>query len=207
MMVKICGITRAEDALAAVVAGASALGFNFCAASPRCLTPEAATAIAAQLPAHVMKVGVFVNEAPAAIAEIARAVKLDVVQLHGGEAPAGFRYWRACRVRGDAVPDLESAAGADAILLDTAVPGMHGGTGRSFAWRLARIEGWRIIVAGGLDAGNVREAIRAARPWGVDACSRIESAPGRKDHTKMTAFIHAAMAEAALAEAALAEEP
>ena len=107
----------------------------------------------------------------------------------------------------DAVLDLESAAGAEAILLDTAVPGLHGGTGRSFAWHLARIEGWRVIVAGGLDADNVRDAIRTARPWGVDACSRIESAPGRKDHTKMRDFIHAAMSEAAMAEAALAEEP
>jgi phosphoribosylanthranilate isomerase len=103
-------------------------------------------------------------------------------------------------VSADAVLDLESAAGAEAILLDSAVPGMHGGTGRSFAWQLARIEGWRVVVAGGLDAGNVRDAIRAARPWGVDACSRIESAPGRKDHKKMTDFIHAALAEAALAE-------
>ena len=195
MMVKICGITRAEDALAAVEAGASALGFNFYAASPRYLTPAAAAAIAEQLPARAVKVGVFVNEAPASVAAIARAVKLDVVQLHGGEAPAGFRYWRACRVSADAVLDVESATGAEAILLDTAVPGMHGGTGRSFAWPLARIEGWRVIVAGGLDAGNVAEAIRIARPWGVDACSRIESAPGRKDHKKMTDFIQAALAE------------
>jgi phosphoribosylanthranilate isomerase len=200
MMVKICGITCSEDALAAAEAGASALGFNFYAASRRYLTPAAAASIAAQLPQGVLKVGVFVNEEAAAIAAIARAVQLDVVQLHGGEAPAGFRYWRACRVSADAVLDLESAAGAEAILLDSAVPGMHGGTGRSFAWQLARIEGWRVVVAGGLDAGNVRDAIRAARPWGVDACSRIESAPGRKDHKKMTDFIHAALAEAALAE-------
>ena len=207
MMVKICGITRAEDALAAVGAGASALGFNFYAASPRYLAPSAAAVIAAQVPSRVLKVGVFVNEAPESVAAIARQVKLDVVQLHGGEAPAGLRYWRACRVNADAVLDLESAAGAEAILLDTAVPGLHGGTGRSFAWHLARIEGWRVIVAGGLDADNVRDAIRTARPWGVDACSRIESAPGRKDHTKMRDFIHAAMSEAAMAEAALAEEP
>lgn len=195
MMVKICGITHADDALAAVEAGASALGFNFWAASPRYLTPTAAAAITAQLPPRVLKVGVFVNEAPAAVAAIARSVNLDVVQLHGGEAPASSRYWRACRVSADAVLDVESATGAEAILLDTAVPGMHGGTGRSFAWPLARIEGWRVIVAGGLDAGNVAEAIRIARPWGVDACSRIESAPGRKDHRKMTDFIQAALAE------------
>ena len=195
MMVKVCGITNASDALAAVGAGATALGFNFYAKSPRYLTPDAAEDIVAQLPAETLKVGVFVNEAPASIASIARAVKLDLVQLHGGEAPAGIRHWRACRVQGDAVTDLESATGAEAILLDTAVPGMHGGTGRTFAWHLARLDGWRIIVAGGLDATNVREAIRIARPWGVDACSRIESTPGKKDHTKMIEFIHAALAE------------
>jgi phosphoribosylanthranilate isomerase len=96
--------------------------------------------------------------------------------------------------------------GAEAILLDPAVRNMHGGTGQTFAWPLARIDGRKVIVAGGLDAGNVREAIRQARPWGVDACSRIESAPGKKDRMKMAKFIHAALAEAALAEAASAVE-
>jgi phosphoribosylanthranilate isomerase len=195
MMVKVCGITNIEDALAAVAAGASALGFNFYVKSPRYLSSSAAAAIAALVPGEVLKVGVFVNEAPADVAGIARAVKLDVVQLHGGEAPAGLRYWRGCRVSADAVLDVDSATGAEAILLDTAVAGMHGGTGRTFAWHLARIDGWRVVVAGGLDAGNVRDAIRAARPWGVDACSRIESTPGRKDQRKMTDFIQAALAE------------
>jgi phosphoribosylanthranilate isomerase len=195
MMVKVCGITNAEDALAAVDAGASAVGFNFYPGSPRYLAPAAAAAIAAQLPLAVLKVGVFVNEAPASVADVALAAKLDIVQLYGGEFPPTFRYWRACRVSANVVPDLESALGAEAILLDTAVPGVHGGTGQTFPWHLARIEERRVIVAGGLDAGNVRDAIRAARPWGVDACSRIESAPGRKDHKKMTDFIHAALAE------------
>jgi len=196
MMVKICGITCVEDAQAAVEAGASAIGFNFWAGSPRCVSPAQASAMAATLPAAVLKVGVFVKESPATVAEIARAVGLDVVQLHGGEAPAGWRFWRACRVDGVNVPDLETAAGADAILLDTAVPGLHGGTGQSFAWHLAQLPGRRVIVAGGLDATNVREAIRAAHPWGVDACSRIESTAGKKDHRKMTDFIKAALAEA-----------
>jgi len=196
MMVKVCGITRSDDARAAVEAGAGAIGFNFWAGSPRHVTPEDASAIAAALPAGVLKVGVFVNESPATVAAIARAAGLDVVQLHGGEAPPGLRFWRACRVDGEGAVDLENAEGAEAILLDTAVPGMHGGTGRSFAWEMARMDGRRVIVAGGLDAGNVREAIRAAQPWGVDACSRIEWAPGRKDHTKMTEFIRAALEEA-----------
>ena len=151
--------------------------------------------MAATLPAAVLKVGVFVNESPAAIEETARAASLDIIQLHGGEAPAGWRFWRACRVDGDEVRGLESAAGADAILLDAAVPGAHGGTGQTFPWERARIEGRRVIVAGGLDASNVREAIRAAHPWGVDACSRIESTAGKKDHGKMTDFIKAALAE------------
>ena len=196
MMVKICGITCVEDAQAAVEAGASAIGFNFWAGSPRCVSPAQALTMAVTLPAGMLRVGVFVNEAPATVAEIARAVSLDVVQLHGGEAPAGLRFWRACRVDGEKIADLEAAAGADAILLDTAVPGLHGGTGRSFGWHLAEMPGRRVIVAGGLDASNVREAIRAARPWGVDACSRIESAPRKKDHGKMRDFVKAALAEA-----------
>ena len=195
MMVKICGITCVEDARAAVDAGASAIGFNFWAGSSRCVSPAQASAIAAALPAAALKVGVFVNESPATVVEIARAARLDVVQLHGGEAPAGLSFWRACRVSGESIADIETAAGAEAILLDTAVPGLHGGTGQSFVWHLAQLPGWRVIVAGGLDASNVREAIRAARPWGVDACSRIESAPGKKDHRKMRDFIKAALAE------------
>jgi len=195
MMVKICGITCVEDARVAVEAGASAIGFNFYSGSSRCVSPAQASTMAATLPAGVLKVGVFVNESPATVAEIARAVALDVVQLHGGEAPAGWRFWRACRVDGEKVLNLETAQGADAILLDAAVPGLHGGTGQSFAWHLAQLPGRRVIVAGGLDASNVREAIRAAHPWGVDACSRIESTAGKKDHGKMTDFIKAALAE------------
>ena len=195
MMVKICGITCREDAQAAVAAGASALGFNFYPKSPRYLRPEAAAEVAAVVPGNVLKVGVFVNEPPSKVAEIARMATLDVVQLHGGDAPPGLRLWRACRVSAEGVQGLENAVGAEAVLLDTAVLGMHGGTGQTFAWHLARIEGWKVVVAGGLDGDNVRDAIRAARPWGVDACSRLESAPGRKDHSKMTEFIHAALAE------------
>jgi phosphoribosylanthranilate isomerase len=170
------------------------VGFNFYSRSARYVSPQTAAAIAAMMPAKVLKVGVFVNEQPAMVAGIARAVDLDVVQLHGGDAPAGFRWWRACRVNAGAVSDVESAAGAEAILLDTAVAGMHGGTGCTFAWHLARMDGWRVVVAGGLDASNVGDAIGAARPWGVDACSRIELTPGRKDHTKMREFIQAALA-------------
>jgi phosphoribosylanthranilate isomerase len=195
MMVKICGITSAEDALAAVEAGASAIGFIFYAASPRFVEPSVATKIASALPAGIIKVGVFVNEPVDHIASIAKQAGLDIVQLRGCSAPAGLRFWRMAG-HSDNLPPPD---GAEAILIDTVVAGMHGGTGQTFPWHLARVEGRRIIVAGGLDATNVREAIRQAHPWGVDACSRIESAPGKKDRKKMTDFIHTALAEAALA--------
>ena len=165
MMVKICGITCLEDALAAAEAGASAVGFNFYDGSPRRISPPDAAAIAAQVP--ILKVGVFVNEDPEIVRQIAAEVPLDIVQLHGGDAPAGLRYWRAIKVAQAFSP--AAANGAEAILLDAAVEGLHGGTGRTFRWELARDAAPRIIIAGGLDATNVAEAIRVANPWGVDA--------------------------------------
>jgi phosphoribosylanthranilate isomerase len=128
------------------------------------------------------------------VTSVATQVGLDVVQIHGGDC-AHLRCWRAYRVGADGIVVISDPGDAEAILLDTAVPGLRGGTGRSFPWYAARGLEQRVIVAGGLDANNVREAIREARPWGVDACSRIESAPGRKDHEKMKAFIHEALAE------------
>jgi phosphoribosylanthranilate isomerase len=188
MMVKICGITNREDALAAIEGGAAALGFNFFPRSPRYIDPARAAAIAKGLDA--LKVGVFVNESPARIADIARQVGLDVAQLHGSETeadyPHGMRVWKVARVDENfRVSDLEALA-AEAFLLDS--PG-GGGTGRTFDWSRAAGSTRRIILAGGLDAGNVKRAISAARPWGVDVCSRIESAPGRKDHVKMAQFL------------------
>lgn len=198
MIVKICGITNREDALAAAEAGAGAVGFIFYAPSRRAVTPEAAAAIAAGLPQNVWKVGVFVNEAAERIAAVAGAVGLDVVQLHGSaESVARWRTWRAVPVGPDFSPaDLGVWPEAEALLLETAVPGHYGGTGRTFPWEVARGAPRKVILAGGLHAGNVREAIRAARPWGVDASSSLESAPGRKDHAKVAAFIAAALAEA-----------
>jgi phosphoribosylanthranilate isomerase len=188
MMVKICGITNREDAVAAVEGGATALGFNFYPRSPRYIDPERAAAIAEGL--AVWKVGVFVNESPARIGEIALRAGLDIAQLHGNETaadyPRGIRVWKAERVdEYFRLGDLEGLP-AEAILLDA--PG-GGGTGRTFDWSRAAGSNRRIILAGGLDAGNVKQAIAAARPWGVDVCSRIESAPGRKDHAKMARFL------------------
>jgi phosphoribosylanthranilate isomerase len=188
MMVKICGITNREDALAAVEGGASALGFIFYSKSPRYIEPERAARIIELLPGGVWKAGVFVDEDVAAVAETAAATGLDIAQLHGRESaadfPAGVRVWKALRIA-DAVPDLVPYP-AEAILLDGAA------SGRTFNWSMARIPDKRIIIAGGLDAANVREAIRRAQPWGVDACSSLEAAPGRKDPAKVAAFLRAA---------------
>ena len=194
MMVKICGITNRGDALAAVDGGASALGDNFYPASPRYIAPEPAQAILAALPAGVVKVGVFVNEPAATVASLAGQLGLDVVQLHGdsAEVPAGLRVWRAVAVApGFDVASLDPLP-AEAFLLDAPSGSVYGGTGRSFDWSLARGARRQVIIAGGLDETNVRRAIEEARPWGVDACSRLESSPGRKHHRRMAQFLKAA---------------
>ena len=199
MMVKICGITNPEDAMAAVEAGASALGFNFYRKSPRFIEPEEAAHIIENLPAGIWKAGVFVNAPPDTVSRIAARIGLDVVQLHGDAPPGalshGLRVWRAMGVGPEFDATRLEEFEAEAFLLDTPVSDMYGGTGKTFDWsRVAGIPR-KIIVAGGLDENNVREAIRLARPWGVDACSRLETAPGRKDHARMRAFVKAALSE------------
>lgn len=198
MMVKICGITNQDDAHAAVEAGASALGFNFYRDSPRYISPTGASLIAQKLPDGVLKVGVFVNDTPDTIAKIALHAGLDVAQLHGDAECPAMRVWRACPVR-DLI-DLHCLQDptAEAFLFDTASGELRGGTGLTFCWALAKQAAKsttrKIIVAGGLDEDNVQIAIAEAQPWGVDACSRLESSPGRKDHLKMKKFIRAALA-------------
>ena len=192
-MVKICGITNLEDALRAVESGASALGFNFYSRSPRYITPQAAADIVSKLPAGVTKVGVFVN---AETEETARIAGLDVVQLHGDESPSGIprnlRTWKAFRVTSEFSIQSFDPWPVEAFLLDSP-SSVYGGSGNPFDWRLARAAGRKIILAGGLDAANVRGAIEQAQPFGVDACSRLESSPGRKDHQKVSQFIQAAL--------------
>ncbi len=190
MIVKICGITNREDALAALEGGANAVGFNFY--PPSYISPAAAAVIADVLPDEVWKVGVFVDESPAAIDRTAAEVGLQVAQLHGSEQPdqypAGIPVWKAVRVTGGPII-LPPPGAAEAILLDGPV------SGQTFDW--ARVPGnqiGKLILAGGLDASNVRDAIWQLRPWGVDACSRIEISPGRKDHSKMAEFLKAALA-------------
>ena len=194
MMIKVCGITNLDDARAAVENGATALGFNFFPASPRFVTVEDAGRVIASLPDTVWKVGVFVNMAPEQVAEAARTLGLDVAQLHGDETaaqfPRGIRVWKAVRVDGEFRPDALAAYPAEAILLDS---GAGGGSGQTFDWSRAAESRLKIVLAGGLEADNVARAIEQARPWGVDACSRIEASPGKKDHTKMAAFLKAAL--------------
>jgi phosphoribosylanthranilate isomerase len=196
MIVKVCGITNRDDALLAVEAGASALGFNFYRRSPRYLDPEDAARIVEALPATVWKVGVFVNETPARAAEITRIAGLDIAQLHGDETPEaipdGVRSWKAMSVGAAFSLGALDAFPVEAFLLDAPANGQYGGTGRSFDWSLARGSRHKIVLAGGLDASNVRAAIETAQPWGVDACSRLESAPGRKDPARVRAFVRAA---------------
>jgi phosphoribosylanthranilate isomerase len=196
MMVKICGVTNREDALAAIDAGASAIGFNFYPRSPRYVTGEAAAEISAALPSSVCKVGVFVGETPERVSDTVRRAGLDVAQLHGAALyPPGIRVWQAVSAKPGFDAGSLDESGAEAILLDTPSDTLFGGTGETFDWSLAAGSAKKIIIAGGLDASNVRLAIERARPWGVDACSRIESAPGRKDHAKMAAFLKAALEE------------
>jgi phosphoribosylanthranilate isomerase len=206
-LLKICGITSTEDAAAAIEGGATAIGFNFYPRSPRFLAPERAAGIVSQ--PGVWRVGVFVNEAPARVVEIARIARLDIAQLHGDETaanyPAEITVWKALRVGDESDLSLFADCPAEALVLDGPAGSLYGGSGQPFDWRRAASLRKRIILAGGLDATNVADAIALARPWGVDACSRLESGPGRKDHKKMKAFLHAA--QAAFRQAAKAGLP
>lgn len=191
-LVKVCGITNLRDAQVAVDAGANALGFNFYVKSPRYLDVGERDWIA-DFNGNFTKVGVFVDADPEAMRGMAEMLKLDVVQVHLGIGPPEVRTWPALAI--DDAARIEQNQ-AEAVLVDApALPAMPGGTGKTYDWsRAAGLPG-RIILAGGLDETNVAEAIRTARPWGVDACSRLESRPGLKDHDKMAAFIRAAQKE------------
>jgi phosphoribosylanthranilate isomerase len=194
MILKICGITNQADAAAAIEGGATAIGFNFYPRSPRFVEPERAAEIITS--AGVLRAGVFVNEPASRVEEIARIAALDVAQLHGDESPDGYppsiAVWKAVRLGSDFNWTRYDSGRAEALLLDGPAGELYGGAGQTFDWQLAAGLAKRIILAGGLDAANVARAIAIARPWGVDACSRIESRPGRKDHRKMLEFLEAA---------------
>jgi len=197
--IKICGITNIEDALAAVEAGADALGFVFYNKSPRNISPEQAAALIRRLPPFVQTVGLFVNEELAVVNGIADRCGLDIVQLHGDETPeycSGVRrrLIKAFRVKDETCLDLIDDYDVAACLLDAWSPSAYGGTGKTFNWEIAAAAAAskRIILAGGLTPGNVAAAVRAVRPYAVDVSSGVEAAPGRKDHKILQQFIEAA---------------
>ncbi len=250
MILKICGITNQDDASAAIDAGATAVGFNFYARSPRYIAPEQASEIATVT--GVRRVGVFVNEKRELVEEIVRAARLDVAQLHGDETPAEYpggvarvqrerveeTVWTAgldvAQLQGNEAPaeypgtqhrvemSLDTRSGVqsaratlavwkalavregfdisryddyplEALLLDGPGAGAEfGGQGKTFDWTLVRETKKKIVLVGGLNASNIALAIARVRPWGVDCCSLIEKAPGKKDHKKMKEFLHAA---------------
>jgi len=195
--IKICGITRVEDALAAAEAGADAIGLVFYAKSPRAVSVQQARAIVAALPPFVTSVGLFVDASRCELGEILDAVPLDMLQFHGNEtaeACSGYHrpYLKALRVKpGD---DIAARAaeypGAAGILLDTYVEGVPGGTGAAFDWSLIPHDLRRpLVLAGGLHAGNVQQAIRQVRPYAVDVSGGVEASKGIKDAEKIRAFI------------------
>jgi phosphoribosylanthranilate isomerase len=189
MFVKICGITRREDALAAARFGASAVGFVFWRASPRFVDPDTAAAIRAVIPDGVQVVGVFVDQAVDEINAVADRVQLSAVQLHGGEDVAFAA--RVCRPVIKAVTlEGETLAGwpdGTLLLIDAHDPIRRGGTGRVIDWSTAAAVAGRrrVLLAGGLSPENVREAIARVRPFGIDVSSGVESAPGIKDQARL----------------------
>jgi phosphoribosylanthranilate isomerase len=196
--VKVCGITNAGDARAAVDLGADAIGLNFYPRSPRRLTVAQAVEIRGGLPGTVCVVGVFVNAGREEVAAVADAVKLAALQFHGDESPAACAGWGSRVVikalRADASDVATRAARYEVryVLLD-APSAEYGGSGRTFDWHLAAaVPRGRLVVAGGLTPENVAEVVRLLRPAAVDVASGVETAPGRKDHGKLKAFIQAA---------------
>jgi phosphoribosylanthranilate isomerase len=200
MFVKICGITNEDDALFAVAMGADAVGFVF-APSPRQIAPQQAFDITRRLPPEILTVGVFRDELPGRVIEIAHKSGVKAVQLHGRETPeqtaevAGSIRW-VIKAFAATSPDLSRADrySTDLVLVDAPSPG----SGKVFDWGLASEvpDSVRLILAGGLDPDNVADAIGAVEPWGVDVSSGVEAAPGRKDPTKVRRFIANARAAA-----------
>lgn len=199
---KVCGITNARDAALAVSVGADALGFVLWPGSPRSVTLGDAETIARELPERVWRVGVFVDPTPAELEEAAERIELDYLQLHGDETPAACAFaprpvWKALRLGPGTSPEQARRQAAPfeevTLVVDAAVPGAYGGTGRRADWtaaaHLAGIR--RVVLAGGLRPDNVAAAIEQVKPWGVDVSSGVEAAPGRKDNEKLQAFADA----------------
>ena len=199
IQVKICGITNAADALAAIDAGANLLGFNFYEKSPRHIAEAEAAKIRPRLSKKVEAVGIFVNAPTAHVTALCKSLKLDAAQLHGDESPETvaelartLTVWKAFRIESDfRLETLDEYPEAGAFLFDAAHTGQYGGTGRTTDWDVARRAALRhrIILAGGLNIENVAAAVRIVRPYAVDVASGVESKPGKKDHGRMREFI------------------
>jgi phosphoribosylanthranilate isomerase len=198
-LVKICGITNLEDALAAIAAGADALGFNFYKPSPRYISPQAAREIIEQLPQTLLTVGVFVNEQPQAVRAIAHEAGLRALQLHGDESPeychelADYYVIKTFAVSDGFDVQVSYAYRVEAIMFDTKHNSLRGGTGEVFDWSVAqqvRSVIPKLFLAGGLSPENVQNAVEIVRPFAVDACSALEDRPGKKNHERMRVFIN-----------------
>ena len=194
VQVKICGVTRVEDAEAAVTLGAGMIGLNFYPPSPRCISVERAIEIRRAIGNRATVIGVFVNATREYVGERLREVELDMLQFHGDEDEDAIRGWaveviRAFRLRAD-VPELTlPTTAADYVLLDTFHPGLYGGSGQARPLAgLERLDLARVFISGGLAPGNVRAAA-ALNPYALDVASGVESAPGIKDHDKLRSFI------------------
>lgn len=202
--VKICGITNLADAIDVVDCGADALGFNFYLLSKRFVKPKLVHEIVANLPPEVMKIGVFVNDNIERIRSIVAEAKLDAIQLHGDESPTFVDELRsnlhlpiikAFRVSGEQVVDEITRYRIDGVLLDAHSTKDRGGTGETFDWKIAKMVTDicpKTYLAGGLSPENVADAISIVKPHAVDACSSLESEPGKKDRDKVAQFIAAA---------------
>ncbi|HEV3100978.1 MAG TPA: phosphoribosylanthranilate isomerase [Candidatus Dormibacteraeota bacterium] len=191
--VKICGICDAGAAQAAVEAGADMLGFHFCS-SDRRVSPEEAKSIVDGLDVRPAIVGVFIDQDPSEVREIAEFVGLDLLQLHGSEPPgfdAGVPIMKVLKIRDGQVPD--TTAWPDPIMLDSWSIDQRGGTGRTWDWDLARelLATRKVFIAGGLEPGNVGKVVSSFKPYGVDVSSGVESSLRVKDPDKVRAFVHA----------------
>lgn len=203
--VKICGITNIEDAMVVVDAGAEALGLVFYAASPRAVAIEQARAIAFAAGPFAVVTGLFVDADPEFVNAVLKQVPLQLLQFHGDETLAYCEsfarpYMKAIRMRPelDVVAAIAEYPSASGILLDAYRPGIPGGTGETFDWaRVPQQLTKPLVLAGGLTSANVAEAIRVTQVYGVDVSGGVESAPGKKDHGKITSFINNARLAAA----------
>jgi len=203
MKIKICGITNVEDAKVAWESGADALGFVLYAKSPRYVEPQLIKSIVSTLPPFVVSVGIFVNESSKTVQNIMEKCGLTYAQLHGDESPEycatlGRPILKALRLKDRSsflsLAEYRGRAGVKGFVVDTFSESAYGGTGQTTDWSLAAevANATTILLAGGLTPDNVQEAITQVQPYGVDVSSGVEASPGKKDHDKVRAFIHAA---------------